>query len=833
MKKFFVILLSALLLFAFSSCTTTQPGVQEPNCDAGHTDSDGNFVCDICGESLKAEEPIDGVELIKNGEAIFQFVYSDDLPSSVKIEIKSVIARLKSIGITVGYDVDTKDGVRDCEVIVGTVTKRGDAFSEDYHELGLGGMVMKIVDGKVHLSGGSADDMLVVLRDFTQNALGLGIVTQSITNSALLRENTYEIIPSRDGYKFTSVEIAGEDAKGYCIAVDKRNNNLVGIARDIQDYFYKYSGYWFEIESLTESTDRAIALRLLSDSGEGDGFNCYLSGKNLYIDCEKEVCFSEAVKSLLSQKFDTVSGNLQINSDFSYSKDVRSVYYSDYITTIDTTGNTNAFFDMKAVHDYANEYGLTVKARPTDKFLITETKGEQIIIKTDVDWSSATITIDDRYISQNDSKYDVFKIVSDYKVQILNADSDLVKAINNAGGIDKDEINSSLNFFGYNPGFEKAMLVIYNDNNYVYIRQGVNSDQGSVQRELIVIDGEGNIDPNTTLLLDYDEVTRIYVYRVDDKPITVSGGIIITRANRETSATYMAYARGISVLRSNTTIRGIEHRITDEGDRGVAYGGFINVHNCNNFLLEDAILQAHRTYKDAGGVGMGTYELGGGMANGLYYKNCVQSNFYDDSGMATTYWRDENGDLKSGVGIWGVMGTNFCKNITYDGCTLNRLDAHAGVVNATVKDTNIIEIRLIGGGLALIENSTVYNSTMISLREDYGSTWNGDVKIINSKQINNSWYTPTIISGKWVNHNFGYTTYMPKNVIIDGYTLVNKKNTSAKTVNVITYSNLPSNADANNKSDNPIVYNESITVRNNSAGITFNPGNAGRPITKE
>ena len=74
---------------------------------------------------------------------------------------------------------------------------------------------------------------------------------------------------------------------------------------------------------------------------------------------------------------------------------------------------------------------------------------------------------------------------------------------------------------------------------------------------------------------------------------------------------------------------------------------------------------------------------------------------------------------------------------------------------------------------------------------------------------------------------------MPKNVIIDGYTLENKKNPYSKTVNVITYSNLPSNADANNKSDNPIVYNESITVRNNSAGITFNPGNAGRPITKE
>ena len=28
---------------------------------------------------------------------------------------------------------------------------------------------------------------------------------------------------------------------------------------------------------------------------------------------------------------------------------------------------------------------------------------------------------------------------------------------------------------------------------------------------------------------------------------------------------------------------------------------------------------------------------------------------------------------------WGVIGTNFCKNILLEDCTLNRMDTHMGV----------------------------------------------------------------------------------------------------------------------------------------------------------
>jgi hypothetical protein len=167
------------------------------------------------------------------------------------------------------------------------------------------------------------------------------------------------------------------------------------------------------------------------------------------------------------------------------------------------------------------------------------------------------------------------------------------------------------------------------------------------------------------------------------------------------------------------------------------------------------------------------------------------------------------------------MGTNYCKNITYDGCTLSRLDAHAGVVNASIiNGSNVIHVNLIGGGTALIKDSTIHNGTMITLRSDYGSTWNGDVQIINSTQVTTS-ATPSIISGSWVNHNFGYITYLPHTVVIDGYKL---EGNASKVYAFGAYglsdpeNDVTGDTYGNAENKNPLVLAEKIIVRNKVAG---------------
>ena len=118
---------------------------------------------------------------------------------------------------------------------------------------------------------------------------------------------------------------------------------------------------------------------------------------------------------------------------------------------------------------------------------------------------------------------------------------------------------------------------------------------------------------------------------------------------------------------------------------------------------------------------------------------------------------------------WGIIGTNFCKNLIYDGCALSRFDAHQGVTNATIRNSTLgyMGVKLTGFGTFTIENSTVRGSSFIDLRPDYGSTWNGDIIIRNCRFISSG--NPIILNGSNDGqHDFGYTCHLPTRIVIDG-----------------------------------------------------------------
>ena len=60
---------------------------------------------------------------------------------------------------------------------------------------------------------------------------------------------------------------------------------------------------------------------------------------------------------------------------------------------------------------------------------------------------------------------------------------------------------------------------------------------------------------------------------------------------------------------------------------------------------------------------------------------------------------------------------------------LSRFDAHMGVCNATIKNSTLGHqgINAIGKGLLKIENCKIQGRTMVNLRSDYGSTWEGEI----------------------------------------------------------------------------------------------------------
>jgi len=75
---------------------------------------------------------------------------------------------------------------------------------------------------------------------------------------------------------------------------------------------------------------------------------------------------------------------------------------------------------------------------------------------------------------------------------------------------------------------------------------------------------------------------------------------------------------------------------------------------------------------------------------------------------------------------WGVIATNFCKNILLENCTLSRMDTHQGVSGSyTICNCTLghAGLNAIGRGTLTVENSTLKGRALISLRGDYGSTW--------------------------------------------------------------------------------------------------------------
>ena len=458
--------------------------------------------------------------------------------------------------------------------------------------------------------------------------------------------------------------------------------------------------------------------------------------------------------------------------------------YSSYGAVGD--GVTDDFSAIKAAHAYANANGITVYADPGKTYYLGQ-HNDTITVKTNTVWDGATFIIDDRSISPTSQEKgrNVFFVAPDAQSYNVRID----------GGLMAGQENIGVTFN------TPVLLYIANSGVKQYIRYGANANSGTDQQELILVDEYGNVDPSTPIMWNYDVITSAIAYPVGDAPISITGGTFITRANAAPRE-YTYYARNISIKRSNVTVTGLTHLITDEGDTGAPYNGFINISYCNNVLIENTVFTGHKVYKlssDANNS-MGTYDIALNSANAVTFKNCTQTNSITD----TKYW--------------GVMGSNFCKNLTYDGCIFSRFDAHQGTYNATIINSEIghQKLSVIGQGTLYIENTVFHSDTVVALRTDYGSTWQGEI-VFKNITINNTG-TPILVNAGWNNHYFGYTCYLPTKIIVDGVTLANKDY-------FYVLPNLASHVDdvlingAENK--NPLQLTETIIIRSNPNGYKY------------
>jgi hypothetical protein len=123
---------------------------------------------------------------------------------------------------------------------------------------------------------------------------------------------------------------------------------------------------------------------------------------------------------------------------------------------------------------------------------------------------------------------------------------------------------------------------------------------------------------------------------------------------------------------------------------------------------------------------------------------------------------------------WGVIGCNLMKNILVQDCVLNRMDVHMGVSGDYIIRRSTLGhagLNAIGRGRLIVEDSTLYGRNLIRFREDYGSTWDGEVRIRNSRWIPPVGKADGAVMfglGNDGTHDFGYPCSMPRVIRIDG-----------------------------------------------------------------
>lgn len=463
-------------------------------------------------------------------------------------------------------------------------------------------------------------------------------------------------------------------------------------------------------------------------------FFLLLVSLKVYPQSEIEIIYSQG-QTTIQEAENGILKILVSDSDLAKFKKQGFISYSDFGAIGD--GKADDQNSIVATHAFANENGLSIKANESANYYIGG-NDRKAIIQTDTDFGKASFIIDDRNVKNRTTP--IFEVKTSLDPIKLEGVTSLKKS--------QKKLDLDL---------DQAYLVTVTDTTIRrYIRFGLNQNNGYPQTDNFRIEKSGKIDPKSPIIWDFEQITEITALPIDEKTLKITGGHFTTIANQEESK-YNYYSRNLLIRRSNVIVDGIKHSVTGEGEHGAPYGGFITIQDCADVTVMNSIFTGHKTYSTIGRAGkpvsMGSYDLSVNRALNVSFINCSQTNDINDR----TYW--------------GIFGSNYSKNLLYDNCKLSRFDAHMGVANATIRNSELghMGINAIGTGTLLVENSTINSGRLINLRSDYGSTWEGEFIIkdcVFNPNAGNARQADLISGYNSGQHDFGYVCYMPETIKI-------------------------------------------------------------------
>ena len=389
-----------------------------------------------------------------------------------------------------------------------------------------------------------------------------------------------------------------------------------------------------------------------------------------------------------------------------------------------------------------------------------------INVKKSVDWNNAKFVIHDEEIENYGRKLEPLFFFS-------NIDQNTNKKVIENPSITIDKTTKKLSSLVpeisefTDDGYERFYVKILNENKRQYIRTDNNGD---IQNDIVIMDKDGNL--LNDIQWDFDNVTSIEIYAIPKNRFYIKNAtftyktykslsdINYERCSIDSSKPCYYYRNIKGDLLANADINNLNFSFENDEITGSSIG-YLYFTNTADVKFKGIKLHA-RKYN----IPRSTY--------GINLEYSVNANF--ENIESTPFGNDYNKR-------WGIMRSAYLKDATFNNVKMNRIDAHQGMYNLTVKNSIIgnLGFTLTGQGTFLLENTTVTAPQLISLRSDYGSTWNGNIylnnvtyKPIDTKMPRLFDYSLTYEEDGSL-HDFGYTSHLP-NIYINNLTIDNTYN---------------------------------------------------------
>ncbi len=255
-------------------------------------------------------------------------------------------------------------------------------------------------------------------------------------------------------------------------------------------------------------------------------------------------------------------------------------------------------------------------------------------------------------------------------------------------------------------------MTVQDTEDRIGIRAGYEGNRGWAREELFYVEEEGRIIGD--IAFAFSDFTSVKATPCNDVYLIIEGGGFRVSGDTPEGSSPGYHQNGFSIQRSRTIVReqwmGLEQGRSDVSLE--PRNGFYSLSGVYDVTLENirAMPWIYSRPDKEKSVKHGTYGIGGARM-----LNCTFRNLTADAGWAS----------------WGVFGTNLNKNFRLENCRLNRIDVHFHCWNLYIKDCEIgfKGISVTGGGDLFVEDTTRHGNTFISFRADYGSKWDGRIRL--------------------------------------------------------------------------------------------------------